>query len=33
MDENMKAEIEKGAQAIGLSVEEATNKFEEICSA
>lgn len=32
MDENMKTEIEKGAQAIGLSVEEAKNKFEEICS-
>jgi len=32
MDENMKAEIEKSAQYIGLSVEEATNKFEEICS-
>jgi len=32
MDENMKAEIEKGAQVIGLSVEEAKNKFEEICS-
>ena len=32
MQENMKAEIEKGAQVIGLSVEEAKNKFEEICS-
>ena len=32
MDENMKSEIEKSAQYIGMSVEEATNKFEEICS-
>lgn len=32
MDENMKAEIEKSAQYISMSVEEATNKFEEICS-
>jgi hypothetical protein len=32
MEENMKAEIENSAQYIGMSVEEATNKFEEICS-
>ena len=32
MNENLKAEIEKSAQYINLSVEEAMNKFEEICS-
>ena len=32
MDENMKNEITKGAEVIGLSAEEAMNKFEEICS-
>tara|TARA_R110000744_G_scaffold378613_1_gene495008 strand:+ start:653 stop:1867 length:1215 start_codon:yes stop_codon:yes gene_type:complete len=32
MDENMKSEIEKSAQYISMSLEEAKNKFEEICS-
>ena len=32
MDENMKNEIIKGAEVIGLSAEEGMNKFEEICS-
>ena len=32
MNENLKAEIEKSAQYINLSVEEAMSKFEEICS-
>lgn len=32
MDENMKKEIENSAQFIGLSVEEAIAKFEEICA-
>lgn len=32
MDENMKAEIEKSAQYIGMSAEEATSKYEDICS-
>ena len=32
MDENMKNEIVKGAEVIGLSAEEGMNKFEEICS-
>jgi hypothetical protein len=32
MDENMKSEIEKSAQYISMSIEEAKSKFEEICS-
>tara|TARA_R110001606_G_scaffold399110_1_gene580765 strand:+ start:653 stop:1876 length:1224 start_codon:yes stop_codon:yes gene_type:complete len=32
MDENMKNEITKGAEVIGLSAEEGMAKFEEICS-
>ena len=33
MNENVRAEIEKSAQYISMSVEEAIAKFEEICSA
>lgn len=32
MDENMKTEIEKSAEYISMTAEEAMNKFEEICS-
>jgi hypothetical protein len=32
MDENMRTEIGNSAQYIGMSVEEAMNKYEEICS-
>lgn len=32
MEENMKIEIDSAAQYIGMTVEEAKNKFEEICS-
>jgi len=32
MNESMKAEIEKSAQYIGMSAEEAIAKFEEVCS-
>ena len=32
MNESMKAEIEKSAQFIDLSAEEAMDKFKEICS-
>ena len=31
MDENMKNEIMKGAEVIGLTAEEGMAKFEEIC--